>query len=106
MTQATRQGGGIFGTGNNFLIVGGTFYEVNETQNANLAMQPHEAVKGSKGAMHDSAERYPAGRCHRGTREESTNAILDWIIDQNPTYDVLWLYWPAGAGKSAIMKTI
>ncbi|KDR84602.1 hypothetical protein GALMADRAFT_20283, partial [Galerina marginata CBS 339.88] len=58
------------------------------------------------GSIHDSAERYPAGRCHPGTREEIIETILKWINDPNPSSDVLWIYGPAGAGKSAIMQTI
>jgi len=60
----------------------------------------------SHGATHDSAERYPAGKCHPGTREEIIKTILEWINDSNPSSDVLWLYGPAGAGKSAITQTI
>ena len=60
----------------------------------------------SHGAIHDSAERYPAGKCHPGTREEIIKTILEWINNPNPSSDVLWLYGPAGAGKSAIMQTI
>jgi hypothetical protein len=60
----------------------------------------------SHGAIHDSAERYPAGKCHPGTREEIIKTILEWINDPNPSSDALWLYGPAGAGKSAIMQTI
>jgi hypothetical protein len=56
--------------------------------------------------MHDSAERYPPGKCHAGTREEIIEIILDWIEDPGPASDVLWLYGPAGAGKSEIMHTI
>jgi hypothetical protein len=60
----------------------------------------------SHGATHDSAERYPAGKCHPGTREEIIKTILEWINNPNPSSDALWLYGPAGAGKSAIMQTI
>ncbi|KDR77877.1 hypothetical protein GALMADRAFT_65493, partial [Galerina marginata CBS 339.88] len=60
----------------------------------------------SKGAMHDSGERYPAGKCHPGTREEVLADILKWINDPFPQTEVLWLWGSAGAGKSAIMQTI
>jgi len=60
----------------------------------------------SHGATHDSAERYPAGKCHPGTREEIIKTILKWINDPSPSSDALWLYGSAGAGKSAIMQTI
>lgn len=56
--------------------------------------------------MFDSAERYPAGKCHPGTREEVQAIILDWINDPNPVENMLWLYGPAGAGKSSIAQSI
>ena len=58
------------------------------------------------GAMHDSAERYPPGKCHSGTREKVIKTIMDWINNPNASEDVLWLHGSAGAGKSAIMQTI
>ncbi|KDR86056.1 hypothetical protein GALMADRAFT_29071, partial [Galerina marginata CBS 339.88] len=58
------------------------------------------------GAIHDSLERYPAGKCHPGTREEIIKTILEWVKDPNPPSNVLLLYGQAGAGKSAIMQTI
>ncbi|KAJ7262562.1 hypothetical protein C8J57DRAFT_454711 [Mycena rebaudengoi] len=71
-------------------------------------------------AMHDSADTYPQPRCHPETREEMLHNLWDWAtksvweprrqtwefpktIDALP---VLWLYGPAGAGKSAIMRTL
>ncbi|KDR86060.1 hypothetical protein GALMADRAFT_132662 [Galerina marginata CBS 339.88] len=60
----------------------------------------------SHGAIHDSLERYEAGKCHPGTREEIIKTIQDWVRDPNPPSNALWLYGQAGAGKSAIMQTI
>jgi len=36
--------------------------------------------------MHDSAERYPPGKCHSGTREKIINNIMDWINDPNTSH--------------------
>ncbi|KDR71898.1 hypothetical protein GALMADRAFT_28434, partial [Galerina marginata CBS 339.88] len=58
------------------------------------------------GAIHDSAQRYPPGKCHPGTREEIIKAVLEWINDPDPSSDILWIYGPVGVGKSAIMQTI
>lgn len=60
----------------------------------------------SDNAMFDSAVRYPAGRCHPGTREKILEGILTWIKEPSVSQPVLWLYGPAGVGKSAIMQTI
>ncbi|KAH9484715.1 hypothetical protein JR316_0001615 [Psilocybe cubensis] len=60
----------------------------------------------SHGAMFDSAERYPVGKCYPGTREEVQTIILDWINDPDPDEHVLWLFGSAGVGKSSIAQSI
>lgn len=57
-------------------------------------------------AAFDSAERYPPGKCHPGTREAIMKKIMDWINDPTPQAGVLWLNGPAGSGKSAIAQSI
>ncbi|KAJ7251607.1 hypothetical protein C8J57DRAFT_670145 [Mycena rebaudengoi] len=71
-------------------------------------------------AMHDSAQRYPQPRCHPETRKDMLDNLWNWAtksvwefrrqpweysrtVDASP---VVWLYGPAGAGKSAIMRTL
>ncbi|PPQ88234.1 hypothetical protein CVT25_005287 [Psilocybe cyanescens] len=56
--------------------------------------------------MFDSSARYPPGKCHPGTREKVLKIITDWIIDPAPDHSVIWLYGPAGSGKSAIAQSI
>ena len=60
----------------------------------------------SLSAIHDSSERYPPPRCHPETRTLVRTLITCWIQDPNPTCFVLWLYGPAGAGKSAILQSL
>ena len=60
----------------------------------------------SLSAIHDSSERYPPPRCHPETRTRVRTIIICWIEDPNPTCFVLWLYGPAGAGKSAILQSL
>jgi len=60
----------------------------------------------SLSAIHDSSERYPPPRCHPETRTLVRTLIICWIQDPNPTCFVLWLYGPAGAGKSAILQSL
>ncbi|KAF7328445.1 putative nwd2 protein [Mycena sanguinolenta] len=57
-------------------------------------------------AIHNSAESYPQPRCHPETRIEMLEDLRDWALDTDPETTVLWLYGPAGAGKSAIMQTL
>lgn len=58
------------------------------------------------GAAHDGAERYPPPRCAAETRVEVLRQINHWIDNPRLNCPVLWLYGPAGAGKSAIAQTI
>ncbi|TEB27779.1 hypothetical protein FA13DRAFT_856843 [Coprinellus micaceus] len=61
------------------------------------------------GAIHDSAERSDAPKCHPATRRAVQEDILGWIrrgdSDPNPR-KVLYISGPAGAGKTAIAGTV
>src|SRR5258708_5576273 len=58
------------------------------------------------GAFHNSDERYDPPKCHPHTRRAVLKKIMDWAQDANKVAPILWLYGPAGAGKSAIAQTI
>ena len=58
------------------------------------------------GAFHNSDERYDPPKCHPHTRRAVLKKIMDWVKDANKVALILWLYGPAGAGKSAIAQTI
>ena len=60
----------------------------------------------SLSAIHDSSERYPPPRCHPETRTLVRTRIICWIQDPTPACFILWLYGPAGAGKSAILQSL
>ncbi|KAJ7844952.1 hypothetical protein B0H13DRAFT_2410814 [Mycena leptocephala] len=70
--------------------------------------------------MHDSADSYPQPRCHPETRSKMLDKLWKWAIKSEWSEKewrrsltkkttkgrpVLWLHGPAGAGKSAIMRT-
>src|SRR5882757_9898426 len=59
------------------------------------------------GAFHDSGERFDPPKCHPRTRIHILSKIMDWIVGA-VGWDgfIMWLYGPAGAGKSAIAQTI
>ena len=65
----------------------------------------HKEVASS--ALHNSGERFDLPKCHPNTRLAVLSKILDWVLD-NAGRDalIMWLYGPAGAGKSAIAQTI
>ena len=58
------------------------------------------------GAFHNSGERYDPPKCHPHTRRAVLKKIMDWVKDPDKVTLILWLYGPAGAGKSAIAQTI
>ena len=60
----------------------------------------------SPGAFHNSDERYDPPKCHPHTRRAVLKKIMDWVKNPNKVALFLWLYGPAGAGKSAIAQTI
>ncbi|KAF9476833.1 hypothetical protein BDN70DRAFT_811586, partial [Pholiota conissans] len=58
-------------------------------------------------ALHDSSARFDPPKCHPNTRIAVLEYIMGWIFGRNdPEALILWLYGPAGAGKSAILQTI
>jgi len=56
--------------------------------------------------MHDSGEVNEQGDCHPGTRVSVQQVILRWADNPHPGFFVNWLFGAAGAGKSAIMRTV
>ncbi|PPQ87782.1 hypothetical protein CVT25_008826 [Psilocybe cyanescens] len=60
----------------------------------------------SLGALHNSGERFDPPKCHPNTRTAVLQKLMDWFIGEVGWDNfVLWLYGPAGAGKSAIAQT-
>ena len=61
------------------------------------------------GAFHNSAERCDPPKCHPKTREAVLKKIMGWVQglgESERRCYFMWLYGPAGAGKSAIAQTI
>ncbi|KAF9567431.1 hypothetical protein CPC08DRAFT_746953 [Agrocybe pediades] len=100
----------MFSKAKNTVITGGLFQmqqvheaKDDETQQAFMdVLQPKVAL----GAFHDSAERRDPPRCHPGTRTHVLKAIMDWVRNAEKVCMFMWLYGPAGAGKTAIAQTI
>ncbi|KAF8806213.1 hypothetical protein BYT27DRAFT_7224517 [Phlegmacium glaucopus] len=87
--------------GCNFNAVNGDYhYHINKNQSGLNTLSKVISV----GAIHDSSEHSP--KCHPETRKDVLKLILDWIDDPSPPCSVLWLYGPAGAGKTAILQSI
>ncbi|KDR76677.1 hypothetical protein GALMADRAFT_21178, partial [Galerina marginata CBS 339.88] len=56
---------------------------------------------------HNSSERFDPPKCYPNTRLAVLAKLMDWIIGKVGWEGYfMWLYGPAGAGKSAIAQTI
>ncbi|KAJ3570551.1 hypothetical protein NP233_g4337 [Leucocoprinus birnbaumii] len=53
----------------------------------------------------NSSARYPPPRCHEGTREKVGEKLRKWFHDPERRWKTMWLYGPAGTGKSAVAQT-
>ena len=62
--------------------------------------------KIASGAFHNAAERFDALKCHPQTRKVILKEIMNWIRDIHKLELFLWLYGPAGSGKSSIAQSI
>ena len=58
------------------------------------------------GAFHNSAERYDPPKCHPHTHEAVLKRIMLWVDDPVNEAQIMWMFGPAGAGKSAIAQSI
>lgn len=59
------------------------------------------------GAFHNSSERFDPPKCHPKTRVAMLKKIWNWFRDEETAAPhIMWLYGPAGAGKSAIAQTM
>ncbi|RXW16147.1 hypothetical protein EST38_g9708 [Candolleomyces aberdarensis] len=61
------------------------------------------------GALHNSAERCDAPKCHPETRVAVQEEVVSWICDGDSDEDregIMWVTGPAGSGKTAIMGSV
>ncbi|KIM43453.1 hypothetical protein M413DRAFT_25818 [Hebeloma cylindrosporum] len=94
----------MFNNANGLVVTGGTFthFAHNENQEGLKLLQKNIA----SGAFHNSAERFDPPKCYPNTRVAILEKIMDWVEDPDKAALFLWIYGPAGAGKSAIAQTI
>ncbi|KAF8178755.1 hypothetical protein BJ912DRAFT_1129078, partial [Pholiota molesta] len=107
-SQQFFQGAREFTIGSgNFTNVGGNY---NATINQTTAERP--GLKRlldniATGAFHDAAERGDPPRCHPQTRIAIRAEIMEWIRAPPAMRKlILWMYGPAGSGKTAIAQSI
>jgi len=71
-----------------------------------FTISPDFLEKSVPGAFHNSAERYDPPKCHPHTREAILKRIMLWVDDPANEAQIMWMFGPAGAGKSAIAQSI
>jgi len=69
-------------------------------------MSPELLERIVPGAFHNSAERYDPPKCHPHTREAVLRRIMLWVDNPANEAQIMWMFGPAGAGKSAIAQSI
>ncbi|KIM36447.1 hypothetical protein M413DRAFT_78269, partial [Hebeloma cylindrosporum] len=60
----------------------------------------------AQAAFHDSLERSDPPRCHPLTRRAILEKIMNWIWDPDNVKVFIWIYGPAGGGKTALAQSI
>ncbi|KAJ7279874.1 hypothetical protein C8J57DRAFT_117471 [Mycena rebaudengoi] len=98
-------------------ISGGTFTQIaghhNEYHVAGNFVQP-QGENGitilerniSGGSLYNSEQRFPPPRCHQDTRIAVQDMLQAWADEGDQAPSVMWLYGPAGSGKSALAQTM
>ncbi|KDR70268.1 hypothetical protein GALMADRAFT_255165 [Galerina marginata CBS 339.88] len=95
----------MFSRSHNLQINGGVFTEYNGApKRVGIELLLDAA---SPSAFHNSGERFDPPKCYPNTRSAILTMITDWIVGKIGWEQyIMWLYGPAGAGKSAIAQTI
>ncbi|KAF8870673.1 hypothetical protein BD779DRAFT_519435 [Infundibulicybe gibba] len=104
----------LLSNAHHFEINGGEFSDVQGDYNQQINFDGDSGVRGRvhsamkdyirTEAFHNSSARHDPPRCYPGTRETAIETISDWIEDM-ASY-CLWMYGPAGTGKSAVAQTV
>jgi hypothetical protein len=60
---------------------------------------------GTPEAVLDAAARFPPPQCYPGTRTAVQDKLFTWLLNFLRRRSIIWLFGPAGVGKSAIAQT-
>ncbi|RXW13437.1 hypothetical protein EST38_g12416 [Candolleomyces aberdarensis] len=80
--------------------------------NLNPSVDPLSKLEAriAAGAIHDSAERCDAPKCHPKTRVAVQDDLYSWIVDGGGESEcprnIKWVTGPAGTGKTAVMGSL
>ncbi|KDR70024.1 hypothetical protein GALMADRAFT_160180 [Galerina marginata CBS 339.88] len=102
----------MFSNSHKVTVHGGSFIAVGGDYHSNTRVQRRPGieilVEGiAQGALHNSGERFDPPKCHPNTRTAVLQKIMDWLQkSRDPSSpDFMWIYGPAGSGKSAIAQS-
>ncbi|KAJ2933239.1 hypothetical protein H1R20_g3800, partial [Candolleomyces eurysporus] len=104
-----------FENASNFNIEGGThIYAKNYHHHHYGERPPKSSIEKLRdyiaaGALHNSAERCDAPKCHPETRVAVQDEVVSWICDgdsDDMPKEIMWVTGPAGSGKTAIMGSV
>ncbi|KDR68617.1 hypothetical protein GALMADRAFT_1037793 [Galerina marginata CBS 339.88] len=102
----------MFSRSQQVTVNGGNFLAVEGDYNPSVRVENRRGIdillEGvAKGALHNSGERFDPPKCHPNTRTAVLQKIMDWIQNGDPSSpEFMWIYGPAGSGKSAIAQSI
>ncbi|EAU83610.1 NWD2 [Coprinopsis cinerea okayama7 len=96
----------LFERAHDFVINNGTF---NDFSSSN-GLEPLAYLEqyAAPGATHDSAERYPAPKCHESTRVRILEILKAWVEQTREEREKrsFWLHAPVAMGKTTIAQTL
>ncbi|KJA20352.1 hypothetical protein HYPSUDRAFT_167075 [Hypholoma sublateritium FD-334 SS-4] len=112
-TRQLQQTGGLFqtGPGSSFLIHDGHFTQHNQAPTVHYCYDSDDPFKHLQAHVAPSAyasqQDGEAPKCHPNTRKAVLDEIMNWVILEATRIQwILWLNGAAGAGKSAIARSI
>ncbi|KDR70075.1 hypothetical protein GALMADRAFT_145105 [Galerina marginata CBS 339.88] len=91
------------------LVTGGVFNNVNNPMAPNGALRIiKEAFKGNiaPNATHDTNDPIDPPRCYPRTRTAILQNLLNWVRRAGNPSLIVWIFGPAGVGKSAIARSL
>ncbi|KAF9060947.1 hypothetical protein BDP27DRAFT_1338871 [Rhodocollybia butyracea] len=100
----------MFNGSHNFTVSGGNFSNIGGDLNYVSCEENERGLREllqytSTSATYNAEARFPPPLCHPGTREAILGDLKSWANSSDPNDTIIWLYGPAGAGKSAIAQT-
>ncbi|KAF5360387.1 hypothetical protein D9756_004588 [Leucocoprinus leucothites] len=105
---STNEQTSSFTGAHDFVMMHPSFYADSRSYNYIMNGQPVlERLRsaGTPEAGLNAAARYPLPRCHPSTRKSIQEKLFGWLFGAPHKWKMVWLFGPAGVGKSAVAQT-